>query len=119
MTDEATYAREKIRAAFAIMKSEVAADKGCQVDDLTLRIADALENYGLECYRLGQEDNIHERPTQPTEVPEGLFERANNTIPGPPWLPAEFRPTPKDSAIFPKDEVTPARSIRARKKHGP
>lgn len=66
-------ARERIAPYLAIAMENVAEDKDCTQEDLSVRILRALENYGLQCFREGY-DFAHEEPTVPGFTPSGVFE---------------------------------------------
>ncbi|HEX2676742.1 MAG TPA: hypothetical protein VHM19_08885 [Polyangiales bacterium] len=66
--------RDRIALALAACMQQLATDRGCEPDDLSADVLSALETYGLECLRLGDE-LAHDRDTliqEPRRV-SGVF----------------------------------------------
>lgn len=104
--DSAERVRKRIEPFLQIVLGEVAADKGCAIDDIRLGLVEALRTYGLECYRAGDED-AHERPTLRTEVPDGVWLPSAPVIPRPPRVPKESNTFEVDEYDFEDDAETP------------
>lgn len=116
--DESMRVRKRIRPALEIVLACIAEDKRCSVDDLSVEVTSAVEGFGLECYRMRDEDARvpEERPTKPTmESAIGTMIadsiRTDHAALAPPPIPSDF--------FAPDESETPVRRPQRKSKKSP